>query len=321
MSTSALAYASRVCRWVFNDAPLPDTLTQSERNELDWLRIASFALIHVGTLAIFATGVSTTAIIVGAALYVLRMFAITAFYHRYFSHRAYRTSRIVQFLMAILGCTAGQRGPLWWASHHREHHAHSDEPDDPHSPRQRGMFHSHTLWFLTRGTFGAASERIRDWLRYPELRWLERLEWVPFIGLGALCWLLGSFFEAYAPGLATSGPQMFVVGFLVSTVLVYHATYTTNSIAHRYGKRPYETDDDSRNNVLVALITLGEGWHNNHHYYPASARQGFLWWELDVSWLGLRVMRALGLVHDLKLVPQSVLEARLGKRELPLVKR
>ena len=153
---------------------------------------------------------------------------------------------------------------------------------------------------------------MRDWLRFPELRWLERLDWLPFVALGAGCWALGAWLQVAAPGLGTSGAQMLVWGFFISTVVLYHATYTINSLAHRYGTRRYATRDDSRNNAWLALITLGEGWHNNHHFYPASARQGFFWWEVDISWMLLRVMQALGLVRDLRPVPAHVKAGRRG---------
>ena len=243
----------------------------------------------------------------------LRMFFIAAFFHRYFSHRAYAVSRSVQFVMAVLGCTAGQRGPLWWAGHHREHHLTSDTTEDPHSPSRRGFLFSHTLWFLTRGSFATPGRRVRDWLRYPELRLLERIDWLPFVGLGLACWLLGDWLAEVAPSLGTTGAQMFVWGFLISTVVLYHATYTTNSLAHRYGRRRYATNDNSRNNFWVSLLTLGEGWHNNHHHYPACARQGFFWWELDISWLGLCLLASLGVVRDLRPVPAHVLAG--GRRD------
>jgi stearoyl-CoA desaturase (delta-9 desaturase) len=216
--------------------------------------------------------------------------------------------------MAVLGCTAGQRGPLWWAAHHREHHIASDTDQDPHSPARRGFLFSHTLWFLTRGSFATPAHRVRDWLRYPELRWLERLDWLPFVALAAACFALGTWLETNAPELGSNGPQMLVWGFFISTVALYHATYTINSLAHRFGSRRYATSDDSRNNAWLALITLGEGWHNNHHYFPSAARQGFFWWEIDMSFIGLRALALLGIVHDLRPVPAHVLagERRAG---------
>jgi stearoyl-CoA desaturase (delta-9 desaturase) len=168
------------------------------------------------------------------------------------------------------------------------------------------------LWFLTPESFATPAARVRDWMRYPELRWLERFDWVPFVGLGAACWGLGAWLEARHPALGVNAGQVFVWGFVVSTVALYHATYTINSLAHGWGSRRFDTGDDSRNNALLALLTLGEGWHNNHHHYPASARMGFRWWELDATWLGLRALAALGLIADLRPVPARVLAAKAG---------
>ena len=311
---NAYEIGSHFLRWALNDESRAAALDPAHRSDLDWLRVAPFALLHVLCLAAIWTGISSTAFFVAVGLYVLRMFAITAFYHRYFSHRAYRVGRVTQFLMAVLGCTAGQRGPIWWAGHHRQHHARSDEVDDPHSPRISGFWYSHVVWFLTKGTFATPIERVRDWRRFPELVWLERFEWVPFVLLGTSCWMLGAWMQTNVPDAGTSGAQMFIVGFVWSTVAAYHATYLTNSVAHRYGKRPFATSDDSRNNALVAFLTMGEGWHNNHHYYPASARQGFVWWEVDPSYWILKCLAALGIVHHLKPVPDFVMDARGKER-------
>jgi stearoyl-CoA desaturase (delta-9 desaturase) len=215
------------------------------------------------------------------------MFAITGFYHRYFSHRAFRTSRAAQLVFALLGASAVQRGPLWWASHHRHHHAHADRPEDAHSARQHGFLWSHCLWFLTAGNVRTRFDRVRDLARYPELRLIDRFDVAVPILLASTLYLAG-------------GVQFLVWGFCVSTVALYHATFTINSLAHRYGSRRYATRDDSRNNAWLALLTFGEGWHNNHHYYPRAARQGFYWWEVDLTYYALRMLAALGIVWDLK---------------------
>ena len=284
---------------------------EAARRRLNPLRLALFSLLHLACLLPFFTGVSAAALLVMAALYLSRMFFITAFYHRYFSHKTFRVGRLTQFAMAALGCTAGQRGPLWWASHHRAHHTASDTGRDPHSPRH-GFFHSHVLWFLRRGRFAPAWRRVRDWRKFPELRLLEKIDWLPFALLGWACYALGEYLRARYPALQTDGPQMLAWGFFVSTVLLYHATYTINSLAHRFGGRRFETRDNSRNNLLLALLTLGEGWHNNHHRYPAAARQGFYRGEIDLSYLGLRLLAAAGLVRHLRPVPETVL--REGRR-------
>ena len=291
-------------RWIFN---LRAANQDSHDETLDNLRLTVFILFHVVCLAAFFVGVSTVAVCAMLFFYVMRMFFITAFYHRYFSHRAYRVSRLVQFFMAVAGCTAGQRGPLWWSSHHRHHHINSDQVNDPHSPGN-GLLNSHMLWFLRRNNFFVIENRVRDWLRYPELKWLEHIDWLPFLLFGAGCYLLGHYLSLYLPGLDISAEQMLVWGFFISTLLLYHGTYMINSLAHKFGKRRYATRDDSRNNLLLAIITLGEGWHNNHHRYPNSARQGFFWWEIDISYFLLWCLHQVGIVKSLQPVPLSILQ-------------
>jgi stearoyl-CoA desaturase (delta-9 desaturase) len=253
---------------------------------------------------------STIAISVAALLYLLRMFAITGFYHRYFAHKAFKTSRAVQFIFAFLAASAAQRGPLWWASHHRHHHAHSDHPEDPHSPKQHGFFWSHLSWFLANKNFRSKNERIKDWLKYPELTLLDRYDVVAPMALALGLFGLGAWLENAAPYLQTNGMQLFIWGFVISTVLLYHMTFTVNSLAHVWGKRRFLTNDDSRNNPVIALFTLGEGWHNNHHHFPSSARQGFYWWEIDLTYYGLKILSALGLIWDLRKVPVEVLSQK-----------
>lgn len=280
---------------------------------IDWGRNWPFLALHLAVLAVPFAGISAFAVGTALFLYVVRMFFITGFYHRYFSHRTFRTSRAFQFLMGLAGTTAVQQGPIWWAAHHRHHHNHSDEPDDAHSPRRHGFWWAHMAWFLTRSGSRIRERFVRDWLQYPELRTLDRLHVIPPVLLAAGLFLLGMRLEEVAPGLGTNGPQLLAWGFVVSTVLLYHGTYTINSLSHKFGTRRYDTGDDSRNNFLLALVTLGEGWHNNHHHYPAAARQGFLWWEIDLTYYGLRLLAALGLVRRLNPVPARVLaEGRRG---------
>lgn len=276
-------------------------------DRVDWLRALPFAGLHLACLGVFWVGVSATAVFVAAILYVVRMFALTAFYHRYFSHRTFRTSRAAQLLFALLGAACAQRGPLWWAAHHRHHHRHADTALDPHSPGLRGFLWSHAGWFLTPRAFRTDLACVRDFARFPELRWLDRFDTAIPALLAVTLYAAGALLQHYAPALGTNGAQLAVWGFAISTVVLFHATVTINSLAHRYGARRYDTRDDSRNNVWLALLTFGEGWHNNHHFFPGSARQGFRWWEVDLSWYGLRVLALLGLVRDLKPVPAWVL--------------
>jgi stearoyl-CoA desaturase (delta-9 desaturase) len=286
-------------RWVDSQAVAGD---EPDSERVDWLRVIPFVGMHVGCIGVVWVGRSATALVVAAALYAVRMFAITAFYHRCFSHRAFRTSRAVQFAFALVGAAAAQRGPLWWAAHHRHHHAHADGESDVHSPR-RGFWRSHLGWFLTSGNFVTRQERIPDLVRFPELRFLDRYDALVPVLLAAGLYGLGELLELTAPELNATGPQLLVWGFFISTVVLYHVTFTVNSLAHRFGRRRFATNDDSRNNWVIAIATLGEGWHNNHHAFPGSARQGLRWWEIDVTWYVLRLFAALGIVWDVRPAP------------------
>ena len=277
---------------------------------IDWGRVVPFLLLHLSCLFVFVVGVSWIAVGTAFALYFIRMFAITAGYHRYFSHRAFRTSRPGQFILAVLGASAAQRGPLWWAAHHRHHHEFSDQPEDIHSPTQKGFFWSHIGWVLDRTNFRSRIERVKDFARFPELRFLDRFDILVPVMLGVGVFLFGVALETWAPGLGTNGWQMLVWGFVVSTIALYHGTFTVNSLAHVFGRRRFATKDTSRNSMLIALITLGEGWHNNHHHYPASARQGFYWWEIDVSYYIIKLLSVFGLVWDVRPVSKRALAAR-----------
>jgi stearoyl-CoA desaturase (delta-9 desaturase) len=293
-------------RWFDTGADAPTASLEPARR-IDWLRALPFVAMHLACFCVFWVGVSWIALAVAALLYAVRMFALTGFYHRYFSHRTFKTSRAVQFAFALIGASCVQRGPLWWAAHHRNHHRHADTPADPHSPVVYGFWWSHMGWFLTVEGFRTDWARIPDLARYPELRWLDRFDTLVPVLLAAALYGLGVMLERFAPGWGTSGGQMLVWGFFVSTVVLFHATVTINSLAHRFGSRRFQTRDDSRNNLLLALLTFGEGWHNNHHFFPGTVRQGFYWWEIDLTWYGLRFMAALGLVSELKPVPAWVL--------------
>ncbi len=300
--------------WLCNHDDAYSHLQPSELKKTDTTRLGIYIAFHLGMLGVFITGISTTAVIFAMAMYFLRMFFITGFYHRYFSHKSFCTSRLFQWLMGVAGCTAGQRGPLWWASHHRYHHLKSDSRDDPHTPT-KGFMESHVLWIFKKENFNVNHKHIRDLSKYPELVMLERFHWVPFLLYGYFCYLTGELLHRHSPLLETDGTQLFIWGFFVSTVFLYHGTYTINSLAHRYGKRRFDTRDNSKNSLALALITLGEGWHNNHHRYPVSTRQGFYWWEIDLTYAALKFLSYFGIVSDLKPVPASILaEGRGVKR-------
>ena len=292
-------------RWF--DTSAVDEGDGRDGDRIDWARAIPFMAMHLACLGVFVVGWSPFAVAVAVLLYAVRMFAITGFYHRYFSHRTFRTSRPVQFAFALLGAASVQRGPLWWAAHHRHHHRHADTAHDVHSPVVHGFWRSHVGWFLTRNGFRTDLSRIPDLAVYPELRWLDRYDTLVPVLLAAALFGLGALLERFAPGLGTSGGQLLVWGFFISTVVLFHATVTINSLSHRFGTRRYDTRDDSRNNLWLALLTFGEGWHNNHHFFPGSARQGFRRREVDLTWYGLRVLAMLRLVHDLKPVPAWVL--------------
>ncbi|WP_313696865.1 acyl-CoA desaturase [Achromobacter sp.] len=311
MRSVLTGWTASIRRWVdtqAQDAPRIDS-DRIDADHIDWTRALPFALLHAGCLGVLWTGVSPVALALAGALYAVRMFALTGFYHRYFSHRTFRTSRGMQLVFAVLGASCAQRGPLWWAAHHRHHHRHADDAHDLHSPRRHGFWWSHMGWFLTRRAFATDLTRVPDLRGYAELRWLDRFDAAVPLALAAGCYGMGALLARVAPGLGTDGPQMLVWGFFISTVALFHATVTINSLAHRYGKRRYDTADDSRNNAWLALLTFGEGWHNNHHFYPGSARQGFRAREIDITWYGLRLLAATGLIWDLKAVPAWALAA------------
>lgn len=261
-----------------------------------------FVLVHLACLAAFWSGVTTGAIITCVVLYVVRMFGVTAGYHRYFSHRSFKTSRVFQFVLAFLAQSSAQRGILWWAAKHRHHHRHSDTDLDVHSPRMRGFMYSHVGWIFTPQHSATDHDALPDLTKYPELVWLDRHPYLPAAVLAVACFLLGGW-----PGL--------VVGFFWSTVLLYHGTFFINSLAHVHGEQRYVTGDDSRNNWWLAVITLGEGWHNNHHAYQRSTRQGFRWYEFDPTFYVLAVLSWLRVVRELGQPPEDVVrnERRLGR--------
>lgn len=264
--------------------------------DYDLFGAVPFVAVHLGALGALWTGASWQVWMVCAVLFWGRMFAATGIYHRYFSHRTYKTSRPMQFLLAVVAQTTSQKGVLWWAAHHRAHHRNSDSPRDVHSPRQFGFWHAHVGWIYD-GTTATDYSRVRDLTRFPELVILNKLWWMPPAMLGAAVWAIWGWSGLW-------------VGFMLSTVLVWHATFTINSLAHVWGGRRYDTPDTSRNNWVLALLTMGEGWHNNHHYFMGSARQGFYWWEVDATYYVLRAMSWVGLVWDLKPPPARVYEAR-----------
>lgn len=295
-----------LAQWFDSDYEAEQSATRESPDKIDWFRCLPFVFLHLGCLGVFWVGWSGFAVGAALALYLLRMFAITAFYHRFFSHRAFKTSRWAQLLFAVLGASAAQRGALWWAGHHRHHHRHSDKEDDTHSPRRKGFIWAHLGWFACAKNFRTDYSRVRDFAKFPELVFLNRFDSLVPMALAAGLFGAGWMLERFAPSLGTNGPQLLVWGFFVSTTLLFHFTCSINSLAHIIGKKRFATDDESRNSLLLAIVTLGEGWHNNHHHYMNSARQGFYWWEVDVTYYGLKVMERSGLIWELRPVPEAV---------------
>ena len=278
---------------------MKQALARSDR--IDWLHASPMLLIHLAWLPALWTGVRWIDIGACIALYVVRMFFLTAGYHRYFAHRAYKLGRAMQLVMAIGGTTAAQKGVLWWAAHHRDHHLYSDTERDVHSP-VKGFWWSHMGWFLSGAHKETKLENVKDFAKYPELRWLNRWWIVPPAMLAIVCWMIG-------------GWSMLFIGFFLSTVFLWHGTFTINSLSHVWGSRRFDTQtDDSRNNPVLALITLGEGWHNNHHHLQSSARQGFYWWEIDLSYYAIKVMSWLRLARGIKTPTKRQLEYRRLKK-------
>ena len=266
-----------------------------------------FWTFHLAALAgVVYCGPSWSGLALAVGAYFIRMVVVTAGYHRYFSHRSFKTSRVFQFLLAFGAQSSAQKGVLWWASHHRWHHKHSDTPEDTHSARQRGFWYAHLGWILGPSNNTTKLELVGDLAKYPELRFLngKAMQLMPALVYAVAC-------------LALGGVHGLVWGFLVSTVLLWHGTFTINSLAHLFGRRRYQTTDDSRNSMALALLTTGEGWHNNHHHYQSSARQGFRWWEIDVTYYVLRLLAAVGLVWDLRRVPPEARAVATDGKSVP----
>ncbi len=261
-----------------------------KRKNYDLAMMVPFLLLHASALLIFTVPFTPRLLLWCAGSYYLRMFGVTAGYHRYFSHRSFKLGRVWQFCLACLAQTSGQKGVLWWAAHHRDHHLNSDRREDLHSPVHEGFWWSHLGWILSDEYEDYDPRRISDFSRFPELRWLDRFHLAPTVAYGAAVYLIG-------------GWDAFYWGFCLSTVVLYHGTFLINSLSHIWGTRRFATPDESRNNFLLAVLTMGEGWHNNHHYFMSSARQGIRWWEVDATYYLLRALSWLGVARDLREFP------------------
>jgi len=326
LKRSAQYLTRSMINWVDTYSPVPHHQLQADgtvADKADLFRCLPFILVHLVCFAVIWVGWSPVAVGVAVGLYLIRMFAITGWYHRYFSHRTFKTTRFWQFVFAALGNSSAQKGPLWWAAHHRHHHRYSDEPVDRHSPIQRGFVWSHVGWITSNSAFRTNAELVPDLVKFPELVWIDRFDSVIPFALGLSTFILGWVLNYLDPALGTGPWQMLIWGFFISTVFTAHATFTINSLSHVYGTRRYETTDTSKNNWILALLTLGEGWHNNHHHYMYSVRQSHRWYEIDITFYTLKVMSWMRIVWDLKPVPAHMLAGEAAPvrapRNMPVV--
>lgn len=281
-------------------------IEKEKRQRLNWKKEFDYILLHLSPLLILWTGATWFDWILCISLYFFRMFFITAGYHRYFSHKTFKTSRFFQFILAWFAQSSLQKGALWWASNHRVHHKHSDKPKDPHSSKLYGFWYAHMGWIMAPEFKVTQYALIRDFTKYKELIWLNRHHWLPGLALMVTVYFIGNAVNGSGLFDWSAGLSTVACGFLLSTVLLYHGTFTINSLMHRIGRRRYKTDDDSKNSFWLALITLGEGWHNNHHYFQAAARQGFFWWEVDITYYVIKFLSWFGIVWDIRKVPKQV---------------
>ncbi|WP_109830594.1 acyl-CoA desaturase [Reichenbachiella versicolor] len=270
--------------------------------------IFGFLLFHLVPLLAIYTGATAFDWALCIFLYFYRMFWITGGYHRYFAHRSYRTSRFFQFIIAFMAQTSVQKGALWWASHHRVHHRKSDTYDDPHSMKHYGFWYSHIGWIMSKEFKPTHYKLISDYSKYPELVWLNKYHLVPPIILALGVMALGGIVNGGSIDMmfTSAGTSSLLIGFFLSTAILFHGTFSINSIMHKLGRQRYESGDESRNSLILALVTLGEGWHNNHHYYEVAARQGFFWWEIDITWYILKAFSFVGLIWDMQSVPKHI---------------
>src|ERR1700683_3064667 len=259
-----------------------------------------FLMVHLACFAVFWTGIAWWSVALCAFMFFTRKFGITGAFPRYSSHRSYKTSRPFQFFLAFLGGAAAQKGALWWAAHHRHHHKHSDTENDLHSAKLEGFYWSHVGWVLSKEYEEYDSNVVRDLNKFPELVWLDKYIFIPPIAAGTFCFLVGHLFGNAMQGL--------IVGFFISTVILYHTTFAINSLCHMFGGRRYETGEESKNSLWLDILTMGEGWHNNHHHYPLSCRQGFFWYEIDITYYILFCLSKVGLVWDLQAPPKRMLK-------------
>ena len=286
---------------------LSKSIQSLDSDRINWLRNLPFLGVHAACLLVFWTGVTPIALLVGAVTLLTRMFGLTAGYHRYFCHRTFKTTRMFQFALAWLGAASAQRGPLWWAGHHRLHHRHADTEEDVHPPGVKGFLWAHAGWLMSVRNAPTRFEWVQDFAQYRELRWLDANHYVAPLSFILVLFGVGEWLSTTYPVFETTGAQLVVIGFVWSTTILYHVTFAVNSFGHLFGRRRYDTNDGSRNSFWLAMLTAGEGWHNNHHRYPGSERQGFYWWEIDATHYGVVVLSWFRLVWDIRGPADTVL--------------
>jgi stearoyl-CoA desaturase (delta-9 desaturase) len=292
-----------------------------KRSKVIWSKQVGFILIHLAPLLMIYTGSTKTDWIICAVLYFGRMFFITGGYHRYFAHKTYKTSRFFQFILAFGAQTSVQKGALWWASKHRVHHKHSDTPKDPHSKKIYGFFYSHLGWILSPDYKVTDYDSIKDYAKFPELVWLNKKHLIAPLTLLIAVFFVGGYLNGGSfEAIFTNGWSSVIVGFFLSTAILFHGTFSINSLMHMFGSKRYESNDESKNNFFLALITMGEGWHNNHHYFQSTVRQGFFWWEWDPTFYILKILSWFGIVWDLRPVPKHIKYSKNMKHAKELAK-
>ncbi|MGQ4001425.1 acyl-CoA desaturase [Francisellaceae bacterium CB300] len=263
------------------------------------LAFIAFTAMHIACIGVFFITWNITALVVFLSTFFIRTFALTAGYHRYFAHKSFQTSRAFQFILALVGSWASQNGPLWWSGHHRYHHIHSDKPTDLHTPKN-GFIQAHFGWVFVPKNDTVDPKFTKDWIKFPELVWLDKYCHLSFAAYLIGLFALGSLLATLFPALNTSGLTFVLCGGIFSTVLLYHTTFSVNSICHIFGRKDNETSDNSRNNWLVALLTFGEGWHNNHHKFAYSVRNNLKFWQIDITYIILCILRKCRIVWDFK---------------------
>jgi stearoyl-CoA desaturase (delta-9 desaturase) len=271
---------------------------------LTFTAIVVFWTVQASALLAFFVPLSWPLAALWAASHFVRAIGLTLAFHRYFAHRAFQMSRAARVFWTLVGTAAMQKGPLWWAGHHVNHHRFADRDGDPHSPAVSGFYYAHIGWFLNdarHDRIESGNAVMRDFGGVPEIAWLDRYYFAPPLALAAAMYLAGGF-------------EWLVWGFCVPTVTLAHATFAINTVNHLFGSRRFDTMDDSRNNAVTAVFAVGEGWHNNHHRYQRAARNGFFWWEFDPTWYVIRAMAAVGLAWDVQVVPVRVYAEARARR-------